>query len=63
MEVQKKRKEDEDALTKLAHLESLKERLSRVEEEQSRKKIWPGKKEIRRRKLTRKIWPISLPEI
>ena len=47
LEVQEKRKEDEAALAGLAHLESFKERLSRVEEEQVRKKaLEEQKKEL-----------------
>ena len=46
-EVQEKRKGDEAALAGLAHLESFKERLSRVEEEQVRKKtLEEQKKEL-----------------
>ena len=58
LKVQKKRKEDEEALTKLARLESLKERLSRVEEEQTRKKILEDKRkelEEQEKKLAREL--------
>lgn len=58
LEVQKKRKEDEAALTKLVHLESMRERLSRVEEEQARKKILEDRRkelEEQKKELVREL--------
>ena len=62
------RVEEEQARKKI--LEDKRKKLEEQEKElvrelsgRSRKKTWPRKKEIRRRKLTGKIWPISWPEI
>lgn len=63
LEVQEKKNNDEEALAKLTHLESFRERLFRVEEEQTRKKVLEEKKKELKKQQEKLALELSKAEI